>query len=186
MSEARFLRSVPSRLRTVIIAVLAIYGAVLLVTALGYRIVGGWLANRGTAFPSQILVVTALLVGGVIVTDLVTRTEAGEAPKSVNDRFNISDAELKFMARVIPIGFCFVAMMAYGFISSGGWGVIPHSPATPYQIFLSHSRFSSVVSEARYQHVIEANLLFTVGMSLILLTVTYGISCTMGTSKTPE
>jgi hypothetical protein len=175
MTEMRFLRSVPNRLRSVIVTAFAIYGGLLLATALGYRVVGGWLANHGTPFPGQIIFVTGAIVFGVILTDLVSRRSAGEAPKSANDRFNISNDELRVMAKVIPIGFCFIAVMAYGFISSGGWGVIPHSPGAPYRIFHSHDGFVSAVSEERYRHIIEGNLLFAIGMSLVFITMCYGV-----------
>lgn len=175
VTDTRFLRSVPNRLRRVIVTAFAIYAGSLLGTALGVRFVADWLTNRGTPSPiPPILLVTVMVVFAVVLTDFVTRWRAGEEPRTGNDRFDISDDQLRVMARVIPCGLGSIAVMVYGLISSGGWEPLPHRFGTPYRIIHDHSNFVRTVSEGRYRHVLEGNLLFTIGMSLVFLSLCYG------------
>ena len=87
------------------------------------------------------------------------------------------------MARAMPIGFCFIAMMVYGLVSTGTWMAMPHSPGKRYELF-NHGSLA-VVSQARYRHVIEGNLLFEIGMSLTFFTMCYGAIRIQSVPKTP-
>ncbi len=125
-----------------------------------------------------------ILVVVVVLTDVVTRWWAGEAPKSADDRFIISDAYLKAMVRVLPSGLCFFAIMTYGIISTGTWDALPHRAGEHYKLF-NHGSLA-IVSEARYRHVIEGNLLFAIGMSLLFITLCYRVASNSAVPKAPE